>query len=115
MNDSRFQAKLWKLERISALILLPLVFFHIVFQYFVIGVTHITVQTISGEFSTGILLLIDVLLLISVVFHGFLGLRGIVCDYTASKRANQIWLTVLGGLAFGAFVYGCVALTIFIR
>lgn len=114
MSSGTLELKLWRWQRLSALILLPLVAFHAVYQYFVVGIDGITFNSTSARLSGGILLVVDVLLLATALGHGLLGLRAVVMDYARSdgfaRRTTAITLAALGI----AFLYGLAALFAFL-
>lgn len=100
MKTPSLDLRLWRLQRSSALVLLPLVAFHILYQYFLIGPDAISHSAVSARLNMALFLIIDILLLLSVVTHSFLGLRSIVMDYASSSSSQRngtaIILAVLG-------------------
>jgi succinate dehydrogenase hydrophobic membrane anchor protein len=104
------ELKLWRWQRRSALLLLPLVTFHLYFQYFVVGIDGIDFRSTAARLSGGLLIAIDVLLLATALSHGLLGLRSIAIDYARSSGMAR-GATIGCLIAFGAaFIYGLATL-----
>lgn len=114
MAGAVLELKLWRWQRWSALALLPLVAFHIVFQYFVVGIDNIDYATVSAKMSTGVLLVIDVLLLATALTHGLLGLRAIIVDYARSAAAARRATAAILVFTAAAMLYGLLALGAFL-
>lgn len=104
----------WRWQRRCALLAIPLLGFHVLYQYFVIGVEGINYETVSGNLGVTGLLVIDLMLLITVSFHGFAGLYNISRDYTASSRAASRIAVLLGAAFVLTIVYAVAALIAFI-
>lgn len=114
MVGARWELKLWRWQRTSALILLPLVAFHLGYQYFIIGLDGLSFGSVSAKLSTGVLLVIDVLLLAVALSHGLLGLRAIVLDYArAAKMSQRTTIAIVLACALVG-VYGLAALLAFL-
>ncbi len=114
MASQLLDLKLWRWQRHTALLSLPLVIAHVVLQYWVFGVDSATFDAVSARVKGGIILGLDVLLLAAVSAHGFLGLRTMLQDYARSSVAT-VWITRATLFAFAAtLVYGLVALTAFL-
>ena len=110
MNFVSLEFKLWRWQRIAALALVPLVAFHLVYQYFVLGLDNISFTAVSAKLHSHLLLTIDLVLLVAALTHGMIGLRGLILDYTSSSAlATRVTVSVLGTTV--AFVlYGVSAL-----
>ncbi len=109
----RTSTTVWRWQRNSALAAVPLLGFHVIYQYFVIGVDGINFQTVSGNLSVAGLLAIDLLLLLTVTFHGFAGLYNISRDYTASARTASLIAVGLAIAFVVTIVYAIAALIAF--
>ena len=107
------ELKLWRWQRISALILLPLVAFHLFYQYFVLGLNGVTFGTVSAKLGSATLLIVDALLLITALTHGLLGLRAIVMDYARSAAFARTMTAVALAVLAAAILYGLAALLAF--
>ena len=106
MSESTLELRLWRWQRRSALLLLPLVAFHVYFQYFVVGIDGVDFSSTAARLGGGLLLVIDVLLLVTALAHGFLGLRSIAIDYARSSgmaRGVTVGLSVVlaAGILYG--------------
>lgn len=113
MKGTGLELKLWRWQRTSALILLPLVAFHLIFQYALTDAGGISFAGVSARLSLVVFLLVDILLLLSVTTHALLGLRSILMDYSLSaasaRRSTAIILAALAVLV----IYGLSALFAF--
>ena len=110
MSESTLELRLWRWQRRSALLLLPLVAFHLCFQFFIVGVDKIDFGGTTARLSGGLLLLIDILLLVTALGHGLLGIRSIAIDYARSSAMARG--TTIGCLVVfaAALLYGLAAL-----
>ena len=114
MNSSGFELRLWRWQRYTGLLALPLVVAHVALQYGVFGVDAASFAGVSARLQGGAILALDVLLLACVSAHGFLGLRSMLQDYARSARAAT-WITRATLAAFAAIVvYGLAALAAFL-
>ena len=113
MTAANLEFKLWRWQRIGALALVPLVAFHLAYQYFVIGLDSISFTVVSAKLHSLILLAIDLLLLVAAATHGLIGLRGLILDYTSSPAlAARVTAAILIATA-ALFIYGVAALLAF--
>jgi succinate dehydrogenase / fumarate reductase membrane anchor subunit len=105
---------LWRLQRSSAIFVMVLVALHLVLQFIVFNSDAISYLEVSDRIKSGFILAIDVILLISVSVHGYLGFRSILLDYINSSRlACFITYTILLAIT-STILYGLVALRAFI-
>ncbi len=114
MKNTSLELRLWRLQRTSALVLLPLVAFHILYQYFYIGPDAISLSVVSARLNVALFLIINILLLLSVVTHAFLGLRSIVMDYASSSSYKRNGTAVILALLGSTIIYGLAALFAFV-
>lgn len=113
MTAANLEFKLWRWQRLGALALVPLVAFHLAYQYFVVGIDHISFTSVSAKLHSHLLLAIDLLLLAAALTHGLIGLRGLILDYTSSPAlAARVTTTVLTAIA-AFLLYGVAALLAF--
>ena len=106
--------RLWRLQRITAILALPLVLAHVILQLWVFGPDH-PFDVVSARVKMGLILTLDVLLLAVVSAHGWLGMRSLLQDYARSSAAAG-WITrITLGLLIATIAYGLVALTAFLR
>ena len=114
LSGNSLDLKLWRLQRSSAVFVLFLVITHLILQYIVFNSDAITFLEVSDRIKSGFILAVDVVLLISVSIHGYLGFRSILLDYINSSRlACFITYTIIFTIA-STILYGLVALRAFI-
>lgn len=113
-TGDRTNLLIWRWQRRSALLLAPFLAFHVVYQYFVIGVDGISFATVSDKLAATGFLLLDLVLLMLVAVHAFAGMRGIFIDYTSSPTAIRTVTAVIGLLFAGTLVYAVAALAAFL-
>lgn len=113
MKKTSLELRLWRWQRTSALALLPLLAFHIAYQYFYIGKGGLAYSVVSARLNMALFLAIDILLLLSVAIHAFLGLRSIAMDYASSPAAGRRGTTLILALLAGTVIYGLAALFAF--
>ena len=100
----------WRWQRYTAIATLPLVFAHVVLQLFFFGIGSATFANVSTRLKGGGILVVDLLLLVAVCAHAFLGLRSVLQDY-ARRSLLASWITRVTLFAFVATVlYGVAAL-----
>lgn len=113
-NIDRTSLRIWRWQRISALILLPLVLFHVVYMYFVVGMDGISMETVSGRLKGAGFLVLDIVLLVFVVIHAFAGIRGMLIDYEGDRNRMSRVTLVIGILASVTILYALTALVTFL-
>ncbi len=113
MKSTSMELRLWRWQRTSALLLLPLVAFHILYQYFYIGAGSISHSAVSARVNMALFLIIDILLLLSVVTHAFLGLRSIAMDYASSPAFRRVGTAIVLALLGSTIIFGLAALFAF--
>jgi succinate dehydrogenase / fumarate reductase cytochrome b subunit len=94
---------LWKLQRVSGALLLPLVSGHMFFMHLNYQVGH-NVDTILARISSPGIKALDVAFITLVFFHAAFGLYTIVGDYVEDKRIRS-GLAVLISFILGVFAY----------
>jgi len=110
MSKATLELKFWRWQRRSALLLLPLVAFHLYIQLFVVGIDNIDFSSTAARLGGGLTIAIDLLLLAAALGHGFLGLRSIAIDYARSSGVAR-HATLASILLFAVvFFYGVAAL-----
>lgn len=114
MKIPSLDLRLWRLQRTSALVLLPLLAFHILYQYFLISPDAISHSAVSERLNMALFLIIDIFLLLSVVTHAFLGLRSIVMDYSSSSSSQRNGTAIILALLGITIIFGLVALFAFL-
>jgi succinate dehydrogenase cytochrome b556 subunit/succinate dehydrogenase hydrophobic membrane anchor protein len=94
---------LWKLQRVSGALLLPLVSGHMFFMHLNYRVGH-DVDTILARISAPGIKALDVAFVSLVFFHAGFGLYTIIGDYVEDSRIRK-GLTVLISFVLGVFAY----------
>jgi succinate dehydrogenase / fumarate reductase membrane anchor subunit len=99
----------WRAQRVSALLLIPLVIWFVIGLVIHTGADHATVTDwLSAPVTYGLMLV----LLGAVFWHGALGLETVIEDYVSGEW-QKLALVLLAKLAcLGLFVAAYVALTI---
>lgn len=108
IND--MSVRLWRWQRWSAVVLLPLLAFHIVLQVYVIGTENIDFSGAAERLGVFMYYAVDVVLLVTVVMHAFIGVRSILLDYVARDRLTRRLTFVLIGFSTGLVIYGVATL-----
>jgi len=104
---------LWRLQRKTAIYAVPLVLIHLILQYLVFGVETISYETVSVRIQAGVILLVDLALLITVSLHAFVGIRGIVYDYSKDTNSERITNQFIFGLMWIVVTAGSLTLFAF--
>lgn len=114
MSSSLKELQLWRWQRRTALIALPLVLLHVVLQYFVFGSATASYDVVSARLKLGAFFVLDLLLLAAVSSHAFIGLRSVLMDYAKSPAAARRATYAIGIGFAGVLIYGLAALAAFI-
>ena len=98
---SGFERFMWQYMRLSGLVMVILIFFHLIIMHFVNDITAITGQFVADRFAaTPIWIIIDLAILVLAWVHGLNGLRIVLMDYLRRSSARRIVfglaLTVVG-------------------
>lgn len=103
----------WIWQRISAVLLLVLVWVHFGIMHFVDPTASITFAHSTLRLKNALYFLVDSGLLILGLFHGLNGLRNIILDYWPGAGRAAGW--VVGLLGAVLTVYGFTALFTFLN
>jgi succinate dehydrogenase membrane anchor subunit len=106
-TGSRRELTAWYLMRVTGVALFVLALAHFSILHFIWDPAEQTADFIANErwnqiFWRGF----DWLLLMTVLFHGFLGVRTVVLDYIRSRKWREFTLVMLYVLGFVLFVIG---------
>jgi succinate dehydrogenase / fumarate reductase membrane anchor subunit len=106
-TGSRRELTAWYLMRVTGVALFVLALAHFSILHFIWDPAQQTADFIANErwnqiFWRGF----DWLLLMTVLFHGFLGVRTVVLDYVRSQKWREFTLVMLYVLGFILFVIG---------
>lgn len=90
------EIRAWKYLRLSAILLVPLVWFHSILNTLVIGAHNLSLSLVAERWATPAWKIYDILLLTFAFSHGITGLRQILFDYISNRK----WRASLGILLF---------------
>jgi succinate dehydrogenase hydrophobic membrane anchor protein len=96
-------ATLWKLQRVSGALLLPMVSGHMFFMHLNYRVGH-DVETILARMSGAGMKFVDLVFVVSVFFHAGFGLYTIIGDYVEDPRLRA-GLSVLTSFVMAIFAF----------
>ena len=85
----RLDVRAWKYMRLSAILLVPLVWIHTIFLTLVTGVEHISLGFVAMRWATIGWRIYDILLLAFAFSHGVNGLRQVLFDFTSSSTTRK--------------------------
>ncbi len=105
-----FETTAWLFMRYSAILLIPLAFFHIILQDVIVGVHSIDINDVQVRWSLVAWRVYDAALLAFAFAHGMNGFRQVLMDYIRSEAAFRVvsWILLLGWLVIT--VIGAVAI-----
>ena len=79
----------WKYMRLSAILLIPMVWFHTIFTTLIIGAENTNLELVAARWATIGWRVYDILLLALAFSHGITGLRQILFDFATSTTARK--------------------------
>ena len=104
-----YETTAWAMMRYSGLLLIPLVWFHVLWQDVIIGVHQIDPEYVLVRWSNIGIQIYDILLLAFAFAHGVNGLRQVLMDFIHKPKARRItsmvlfifWIVIsaMGGIA----------------
>ena len=107
-----FERLMWQYMRLSGLVMVILIFFHLIIMHFVNDITAITGQFVADRFAaTPIWIIIDLAILVLAWIHGLNGLRIVLMDYVKRTDARRIVFGAIG--LFGLVWFGAGAAVLF--
>ncbi len=106
-QGSGLELAVWYLMRLTGVALFVLALAHISILHLIFDPADQTASFIAGvRWSQIGWRVFDWLLLMTVLIHGFLGMRQVLLDYIKGVRARLIWLSTLYLLGITLFVMG---------
>lgn len=106
-----FERVMWQFMRLSGLLMVVLVFFHLTIMHFVNDIEAITGEFVAVRFAaTPIWIIIDLAILVLAWFHGLNGLRIVLMDYVKRSGARRIVFGAIGLFGFIWFAAGAAVL-----
>ncbi len=110
--QANYETFAWLFMRLSGLALIFLALFHLFWMHFIIGVEHITFDTIVGRWTGphGMLWrLYDMFLLAFAFTHGINGARQVADDYVTAPAGRRVvvgalWIVWIILVGMGAWI-----------
>jgi len=103
---------LWQFMRLSGLLMVALIFFHLTIMHFTNDIEQITGQFVATRFAaTPLWIILDLAILVLAWIHGLNGLRIVLMDYVKRSGARRIVFGVIG--LFGLVWFGAGAAVLF--
>ena len=84
------ESRSWKYMRLSAILLVPLVWFHTIFNTFVIGAENINLDLVARRWTNIGWQVFDILLLTFAFSHGVNGLRQVLFDFGPRPMVRKV-------------------------
>lgn len=109
------EVKGWLLQRVSAVALVLVLGIHLWVLHFAGEHAVLTLAGVSVRLKALSYMLVDYTLLGVALYHGLYGLRSVLLDYTAGKRAARTVTVGVWVIGVAAFAYGAYALIPFIK
>ncbi len=110
---SNFELYSWFFMRISAIIMVLLVGFHLFYMHLVLGVDAIAFDVISGRWSSPFWRLYDLFMLIFAWLHCTNGVRIVIDDYVHPRGWSVLAKSILYLFAFVVIVLGSYVIVTF--
>ncbi len=110
---SNFELYSWFFMRISAIIMVLLVGFHLFYMHLVLGVDAIAFEVISGRWSSPFWRLYDLFMLIFAWLHCTNGVRIVIDDYVHPRGWSVLAKSILYLFAFVVIVLGSYVIVTF--
>ena len=85
-----FEVMVWKYMRLSAILLVPLVWIHTIINTLIVGAENISLDLVAARWATIGWRAYDILLLTFAISHGVTGLRQVLLDFTSSSTSRKV-------------------------
>ena len=85
-----FEISAWKYMRLSAILLVPLVWIHTIIITLIIGAENVSLDFVAMRWANIGWRVYDILLLAFAFSHGVNGLRQVLLDFTSSSTSRKI-------------------------
>ena len=85
-----FEISAWKYMRLSAILLVPLVWIHTIIITLIIGAENVSLDFVAMRWANIGWRVYDILLLAFAFSHGVNGLRQVLLDFTSSSISRKI-------------------------
>ena len=100
----------WKWMRISALLLIPLVWGHLILQDVVVGVHNMNLGYVAERWSSIFWRTYDILLLAFAFAHGINGVRQVLNDFIHGEQARRVLFIALFIFWLAISIIGLIAI-----
>ncbi len=105
-QDEPKQSWGWMLQAVSGMLVLVLVTLHMIANHFVVKSGLRDFADVVAYLSNPVVVVLEVLFLVVVTWHGLLGLRAVLFDFGFSRRSES-WITrILWVVGVAIVVYG---------
>jgi succinate dehydrogenase / fumarate reductase membrane anchor subunit len=88
-STSTFEIKAWTYMRLSAILLVPLVWIHTLINTLIIGAENISLDFVAMRWASIGWRVYDILLLTFAFSHGVSGLRQVLIDFTSNSMSRK--------------------------
>lgn len=89
------EIKVWKYMRLSAILLVPLVWIHAIINTLIIGAENISLDLVAVRWASIGWRVYDIILLTFAFSHGVSGLRQVLMDFTSTSTSRNILNIIL--------------------
>jgi succinate dehydrogenase / fumarate reductase, membrane anchor subunit len=112
-SSGGFETFSWFFFRVSGILLIFLVIFHLIIMHVTTDVAKTTYDFVVARYSNPLWRLYDWLLLTLALLHGMNGLRIVIDDYVRGRSARLTLLSVAGVLTLVFLMLGTITLITF--
>jgi succinate dehydrogenase / fumarate reductase, membrane anchor subunit len=112
-SSGGFETFSWFFFRVSGILLIFLVIFHLIIMHVTTDVAQTTYNFVVARYSNPLWRLYDWLLLTLALLHGMNGLRIVIDDYVRGRGARLTLLSIAGILTLVFLMLGTITLITF--
>ncbi len=112
-SSGGFETFSWYFFRVSGVLLIFLVIFHLVIMHVTTDVAKTTYDFVAARYSNPLWRLYDWLLLTLALLHGMNGLRVVIDDYVRGRSARLTLLSIAGTITLVFLMLGTITLITF--
>ena len=109
-TTANYEKFAWKWMRISALLLIPLVWGHLILQDVVVGVHNMNLGYVAERWSSIFWRTYDILLLAFAFAHGINGVRQVLNDFIHGEQARRVLFIALFIFWLAISIIGLIAI-----
>jgi succinate dehydrogenase hydrophobic anchor subunit len=96
----------WVLQAVTGMLVLVLVTLHMIANHFVVKNGLRDFADVVAYMSNPVVVVLEVVFLVAVTWHGLLGLRAVLFDFGFSPKVESLITRVLSGLGVVIVAYG---------